>query len=167
MNLLSQLLQENELWDKESNHSIGSWVPPPKLKDEYDARTVSNYGRETYYEAPISRSYSPAPSQANRLYPGYQSLSNDHTPPSVSPSRPVTSYLDVNLPQSSSPFEDLGGPTDLELENAVQAIVRAADLNTVTKREIRQRLEDQYATDLTPRKAVINAMIERALYSRT
>ncbi|KAF8057449.1 chitin synthase-domain-containing protein [Lyophyllum atratum] len=25
---------ENELWDKESNHSIGSWVPPAKLKGE-------------------------------------------------------------------------------------------------------------------------------------
>ena len=26
--------QENELWDKESNHSIGSWAPPTKLKNE-------------------------------------------------------------------------------------------------------------------------------------
>ncbi|KZV99016.1 glycosyltransferase family 2 protein [Exidia glandulosa HHB12029] len=159
---------ENELWDKESNHSIGSWVPPPKLKDEYDARTVSNYGRETYYDAPVSRGYSPAPSQTNRLYPGYQSLSHGNTPPSQSPSRPVTSYLDVNLPQTSSPFEELGGgPSDQELENAVQAIVRVADLNTVTKREIRQRLEDQYAADFSSRKAAINAMIERALFART
>lgn len=160
-------VQENELWDKESNHSIGSWVPPPKLKDEYDARTVSNYGRETYYDAPMSRSYSPAPSQTNRLYPGYQSVSHGNTPPSISPSRPTTGYLDLNMPQTGSPFEDLAGPSDLELENAVQAIVREADLNAVTKREIRQRLEDQYATDLSPRKAAINAMIERALYART
>ncbi|EJD51949.1 glycosyltransferase family 2 protein [Auricularia subglabra TFB-10046 SS5] len=160
---------ENELWDKESNHSIGSWVPPPKLKDEYDNRTVSNYGRETYYDAPMSRSYSPAQSQGH-LYPGYQagyqSVSKGNTPPSVSPSRPVTGYLDVNMP-GGSPFDDLGGPTDLELESTVQAIVKEADLNSITKREIRQRLEDHFASDLSSRKAAINAMIERALYSRT
>ncbi|KAF8345668.1 glycosyltransferase family 2 protein, partial [Amanita rubescens] len=67
---------ENELWDKESNHSIGSWVPPTKLKDGYaESHTASLYGRETYYEP---RAQSPAPSQFGMGYapPGYQSGRN-------------------------------------------------------------------------------------------
>jgi len=81
------------------------------------------------------------------------------------PSRPVTGYLDVA--QSSSPFEDLGAPSDAELEATINGLVKEADLNTLTKREIRQRLEDHFATDLSSRKAAINAMIERALFART
>ena len=60
-------MQENELWDKESNHSIGSWVPPSKAKNDgyAESRTASIYGRETYYDPQPQqqRSYSPAPSQ--------------------------------------------------------------------------------------------------------
>ena len=58
-------LQENELWDKESNHSIGSWVPPAKFQNEgyAESHTASIYGRETYYEPAMSRAYSPSPSQ--------------------------------------------------------------------------------------------------------
>ncbi|KAI0315785.1 glycosyltransferase family 2 protein [Amylostereum chailletii] len=72
---------ENELWDKESNHSIGSWVPPTKLKNDGYAEslgpTASLYGRETYYEPamPATRSFSPSPSQMGfgMPPPGYQS----------------------------------------------------------------------------------------------
>lgn len=53
---------ENELWDQESNHSIGSWVPPSRKQQqqqqqyengggEYaDSRAQSMYGRETVYD---------------------------------------------------------------------------------------------------------------------
>ncbi|KAF8643335.1 hypothetical protein AX16_009064 [Volvariella volvacea WC 439] len=178
---------ENELWDKESNHSIGSWVPPQKLKDEYaESRTASLYGRETFYEP--QRSFSPAPSQMGGagMYapPGYQSGRN--TPQSQyqnlyqpAPSRPVTNYLDIPIPTSTrSPgmgdetTDFLGGsgggtptPTDAELEKAVQDVLRNADLNTVTKREIRRQLEEQFGMDLTARKAAINAAIDRVLMS--
>ncbi|KAK1233332.1 hypothetical protein PQX77_003520 [Marasmius sp. AFHP31] len=62
---------ENELWDKESNHSIGFWVPPTKFKNDgyAESHTASIYGRETIYHGqggPFGvgqeRSYSPAPS---------------------------------------------------------------------------------------------------------
>lgn len=56
-----------------------------------------------------------------------------------------------------------GGPTEVELERAVQEIIRDADLNTVTKREIRRRLEEHFNMDLSGRKASINAAIDRAL----
>lgn len=52
----------NELWDNESNHSLGSWVPPTK-RGMAESRTQSLYGRETLYdpyEAP--RNLSPATS---------------------------------------------------------------------------------------------------------
>ncbi|KAJ6586612.1 glycosyltransferase family 2 protein [Mycena sp. CBHHK59/15] len=176
---------ENELWDKESNHSIGSWVPPPKLRgDGYaESHTASLYGRETTYEP---RGYSPAPSQMGGYAaihhppPGYQSGRN--TPQSMfnpmggdpgmmmpQPSRPVTNYLDVPIPTSGSPDDlDLppGAPSEAELDRAVQEVLRIADLNSITKREIRRRLESQFGMDLTSRKATINAAIDRVLLSR-
>ncbi|KAJ7117961.1 glycosyltransferase family 2 protein [Mycena crocata] len=166
---------ENELWDKESNHSIGSWVPPPKLRgDGYaDSHTASLYGRETTYEP---RSYSPAPSQAGGYAqmhyppPGYQSGRN--TPQSMfhpmPESRPMTNYLDVAIPTSGSPDDlDLppGAPTEADLDRAVQDVLRSADLNSITKREIRRRLEAHFGMDLTSRKATINAAIDRVLLS--
>ncbi|KAF7342277.1 Glycosyltransferase family 2 protein [Mycena venus] len=162
---------ENELWDKESNHSIGSWVPPPRFKNDgyAESQTASLYGRETTYEP---RSYSPAPSQAGGYNPmqypppGYQSGRN--TPQSMFESRPMTNYLDVPIPTSGSPGElDLpsGTPTEGELERAVQDVLRNADLNSITKREIRRRLEARFGMDLTSRKATINASIDRILLS--
>ena len=42
---VNTLHQENKLWDKELNHSIGSWVPQPKSKEAYaDSCTASSYG---------------------------------------------------------------------------------------------------------------------------
>ncbi|KAI0027842.1 glycosyltransferase family 2 protein [Vararia minispora EC-137] len=196
---------ENELWDKESNHSIGSWVPPTKLKnDGYAESKTSIYGRETYYEPahPGPRSFSPSPSgygagpfagappgyQSGRATPvgGYSqnpfgagtyqqapslyhqqtgSLYHQPTGGSVyqpAPSRPATNYLDMQLPG-----EGVGsGPTDAELDRAVQALLAHADLETITKREIRRRLEEQFGMDLGVRKATINAAIDRGLLSR-
>ena len=172
------LSQENELWDKESNHSIGSWVPPTKMRNEYaESHTASIYGRETYYEPAMSRAYSPSPSQM-QMYPppGYQSGRNTplshvmtagvlHQP---MPSRPPTSYLDVQIPATRSPEDQdfFGGPTDADIERAVEEHLRHADLTTVTKREIRRRLEEQFGQDLSSRKRVINDAIDRVLLAR-
>ena len=173
-------MQENELWDKESNHSIGSWNPPQKFQDGgyANSQTASLYGRETYYEPAMSRAYSPAPSQAQMMYqpPGYQSGRN--TPMSMAmgggvvhqpvPSRPVTNYLDVQIPSTRSPEDQdfLGGPSDAEIERAVEDHLRTADLTTITKREIRRRLEEQFGQDLSSRKRVINEAIDRVLLAR-
>jgi len=143
---------ENELWDKESNHSIGSWVPPAKVRNEYaESRTASLYGRETYYEP---RSFSPAPSQRGAYPPpGYQSGRN--TP--QSPLYPLMAETAPLQPLASRPV------SDSDLERAVQDVLRSADLNSVTKREIRRQLEGHFGMDLTSRKAVINASIDRIL----
>ncbi|EIW53333.1 glycosyltransferase family 2 protein [Trametes versicolor FP-101664 SS1] len=171
---------ENELWDKESNHSIGSWVPPTKMRNDgyAESQTASVYGRETMYEPAMSRAYSPAPSQAQMMYPppGYQSGRNTplshvmmpgvlHQP---MPSRPASNYLDVQIPATRSPDDQdfMGGPSDAEIEHAVEERLRNADLTTVTKREIRRRLEEQFGMDLSARKRVINDAIDRVLLAR-
>ena len=85
------------------------------------------------------------------------------------PSRPATAYLDVQIPTSGSPEDvDLvpGAPTDADIDRSVQRILQDADLTTVTKREIRRQLEEQYGMDLSSRKAAINAAIDRVLLSR-
>ncbi|PPQ68466.1 hypothetical protein CVT24_005563 [Panaeolus cyanescens] len=172
---------ENELWDKESNHSIGSWVPPNKAKNEGypESHTASIYGRETFYEP---RSFSPAPSQFGVFPPpGYQSGRNTPQSPFHNmqeapllqqpiPSRPVTNYLDIPIPRATQDDGDLlggsSGPSDEEIDRAVQMVLKNADLNSVTKREIRRQLEEYFGMDLTSRKAVINASIDRALLSQ-
>ena len=181
-------MQENELWDKESNHSIGSWVPPNNDRnDNYaESRTASLYGRETYYEPQLQRSFSPAPSQLGMFPPpGYQSGRN--TPvmmplphpmqqqletPLVhpTPSRPTTNYLDFPIPTSSIGHEeDVGasGPSDAELGIAVQSMLNNADLNSVTKREVRHQLEEHFGVNLSARKGTINAAIDRALLNQS
>ncbi|KAF7347345.1 Glycosyltransferase family 2 protein [Mycena venus] len=153
---------ENELWDKESNHSIGS-------RGYYaESHTASLYGRETTYEP---HSYSPMPSPGGGYFPppGYQSGRN--TPSMLYPmneSRPMTNYLDVPTPTSgggSGSEKDL--PSDTELNGAVQEVLRNADLNSITKREIRRRLEAHFGMDLTSRKGTINVAIDRALLSHS
>ncbi|KAF9001145.1 glycosyltransferase family 2 protein [Cyathus striatus] len=177
---------ENELWDKESNHSIGSWVPPPKKEGYAESHTASIYGRETFYD-PHPRSFSPAPSQFGMYPPAYPPAPGYHsgrnTPQSPfnnptqetnllhqpAPSRPVTNYLDIPIPGSGSPEEynlSSGSPSDADLERGVQDILRQADLNTVTKREIRRQMEERFGMDLTSRKSTINASIDRILLSQ-
>ncbi|EAU81188.2 chitin synthase 8 [Coprinopsis cinerea okayama7 len=196
---------ENELWDKESNHSIGSWAPGKAgMGGGYaESRTASLYGRETLYEPqlPQMRSFSPVPSQLGMHMmsanasggfgapPAYGSASGRNTPQSMygggspgvfapAPSRPVTNYLDMPI---SGGFDSGfggglnaqhtggggmgGGPSDMELESAVQDVLRHADLNLVTKREVRRTLEERFGMDLTSRKATINAAIDRILSS--
>jgi chitin synthase len=57
------------------------------------------------------------------------------------------------------------GPSDYELETAVRDLLRGADLNTVTKRAVRLKLEEKYGIDLGSRKATINATIDKVLLS--
>lgn len=85
------------------------------------------------------------------------------------PSRPSTSYLDVQIPTTHSPEGvDLpaGAPSDFEIDEVVVRMLHDADLTTVTKREIRRQLENYFGMDLSSRKAAINAAIDRVLLSR-
>jgi len=67
----------------------------------------------------------------------------------------------------SSPLAQGSGlPSDTELEAAVQDILRNADLNSITKREVRRTLEEQFGMDLTPRKAYINGLIDKILLNQ-
>lgn len=169
---MTPFCQENELWDKESNHSVGSWVPPPKAKDGFDSRTVSLYGRETYYDppqVPYSRSFSPAPSYGAGS-PGARQQSSYDPFGRGSQSRPVTNYLgEVGGGLMGSPEylgSPTGAPTDAELERAVQDILRDVDLTVSSKRGIRNKLEEIFGMDLASRKAFINAAIDRSLASQ-
>ena len=82
------------------------------------------------------------------------------------PSRPPTNYLDMPIRTPDDMDLMSGAPTDAELEHSVLEILRTADLNSVTKREIRRQLEDWFGMDLTTRKATINAAIDRVLLSQ-
>lgn len=62
---------------------------------------------------------------------------------------------------------DHAGPSDYDLEIAVRDLLRDADLNTVTKRAIREKLQARFGTDLTSRKATINAIVDKVLLSQS
>jgi chitin synthase len=83
-------------------------------------------------------------------------------------SRPVTNYLDMPIPSNRS-LDGMGvsdgQPTNAEIDRAIADILRDADLNSVTKREIRRKLEDIFGVNLTDRKSAINATIDRILLS--
>ena len=82
-------------------------------------------------------------------------------------SRPPTTYLDMPIPLTQEMDLTSGTPSDADLERTVQDILRTADLNTVTKREIRRQLEEHFGMDLTSRKATINAAIDRTLLGQS
>ena len=79
----------------------------------------------------------------------------------------ASNYLGMDVPRTKSPEDgDIwDGPSDAELERAVQELLLDADLNTITKREIRRRMEERFNMDLTSRKATINTAIDRVLLS--
>ncbi|EJU01525.1 glycosyltransferase family 2 protein [Dacryopinax primogenitus] len=194
---------ENELWDKESNHSIGSWVPPKPGKEDYESRADSVYGRETYYDPdPYSRSRAPSqnmmhppafasgrnsPADVASLRPSmrgqYAANAYGSRPGSQVVYDPPEGYPPPNYPPSRQAFSRLpstqsglanvlnyddqgandGLPSDAEIEAAIRDILREADLNTVTKRGVRQQLERVFGIDLGPKKSFVNATIDRLL----
>lgn len=86
------------------------------------------------------------------------------------PSRPVTNYLDIPIPTSGSPDDNEFGlrqPSDTQIDQAVYTMLQGADLNTVTKKNVRQRLEGMFGVDLSGRKAVINSAIDRVILAQS
>ncbi|KDN32894.1 hypothetical protein RSAG8_14020, partial [Rhizoctonia solani AG-8 WAC10335] len=145
-------------------------VPPSKKEIPWDAQTQSMYGRETLYDQPMSRAYSPAPSQGGMYMPaphGNPGSGGRGTPvggrqyAQTTMSRPATNYLDMPTHMFSG-----DGPSDAELERAVQEILATADMSQVTKRTVRTQLESAFGVNLTSRKDFINAMIEREVAAR-
>ncbi|VDO05446.1 unnamed protein product [Rodentolepis nana] len=57
-------------------------------------------------------------------------------------------------------------PTDTQLEEAIEEILKNADLNVVTGKKVRRTLEDRFNIDLDDRKDRIDEMIMKYLQSR-
>ncbi|KAI8594486.1 DEK C terminal domain-containing protein [Dissophora ornata] len=58
-------------------------------------------------------------------------------------------------------------PTDEQLSNEIQNILATADLMSITKKQVRERLMAFFDIDLTLRKDYINEVIERVLNNST
>ena len=120
-----------------------------------ESRTAS-YGRETYNEP---KSFSPTPSKIG-VYPPPEYQSGRKTPQAQSPFHPMveTTPLQQSVSQPIS---------DLDLERALQPgdVLRSADINSITNLEIRpsRRLESHFGTDLTLRRGVIYAAVDRTV----
>lgn len=139
------------------SHAVGlGYGAPPGYQSGRNTPQLSGYGYGAPQMPQIPRATSIAMSDTGPLY-------------QPAPSRPTTNYLDMPIPSSQSPVQlgDFGiGPSDTEIDRAVEDILRDADLNTITKREIRGRLEEQFQTDLSSRKTTVNAAIDRALANK-
>jgi hypothetical protein len=57
----------------------------------------------------------------------------------------------------------LGEPSNEQLMNEVRHILSTSNLMTVTKKAVRLQLSAHFGMDLTPRRAYINACIDRIL----
>lgn len=61
-----------------------------------------------------------------------------------------------------------GDPTDYDIDQGVQHLLRTADLNSITKREIRRQLAEKFKVDVTSlraRNAAITYSIDRIMLS--
>ncbi|KAF9398540.1 hypothetical protein BGX21_007652 [Mortierella sp. AD011] len=58
-------------------------------------------------------------------------------------------------------------PTDDQLDKEIQNVLATADLMSITKKQVRERLIAFFGVDLTPRKEYINEAIERVLESNS
>jgi chitin synthase len=78
--------------------------------------------------------------------------------------RPPSFLPDVGSGFGSEPI-NLGaeGITETQLEASVRSICAGADLDTLTKKGVRKRLEEEYGVSLASRKEAINRIIERVL----
>ncbi|WVR04387.1 hypothetical protein IAU60_001389 [Kwoniella sp. DSM 27419] len=113
------------------------------------------------------------------MTPGYGSPGNEqqfiqpqhyqqHRPSPLSGqnSRPSSNFLgDVALPSEQGLSIDAGanGITDAQLEGSIRRICADADLDTLTKKVVRKRLEEEYGMPLSGRKDAINRIIENVL----
>jgi len=62
------------------------------------------------------------------------------------------------------PVPNRGGlPSDEQIIADIQAVLARADLNTITKKGVRQELENMYGTELGEKKAFVNQAIEDQL----
>jgi hypothetical protein len=91
------------------------------------------------------------------------STSADHSEPrSVSPQAqtPDPGKYEMSVREPDAPSD---APSDAELEDAIREVLQTANLMSVTKRDIRMMLEKRFQMDLGPRRAAINAFIDRVL----
>jgi chitin synthase len=68
-----------------------------------------------------------------------------------------------NTSLGSLPGAAGGGPSDEELVNKIRELLTGVDLMTVTKKKIRQQLEQVFGIDLTPRRDFISRAIDAEL----
>lgn len=106
-----------------------------------ESYTASLYGRETYYD-PGARIHGGSPVPSKQMYSNYGSGRN-------TPMAPYTDYQAL--------------PNDAELEQELRAVLRTADLNSVTKKDLRRHLEEKFNVDLSEKKSAINAIVDRLL----
>jgi len=133
------------VWDKESNHSIGSWVLSGcQFREGYaDSWTISLSVHMTFYELqPLSctvttiQHVTPAGYQSGRgtpmsqLYPS-SDVGLLYTSQLMEiGSRPPTNYFDMLTVRL---LADYGAPSDADLERSIGEILWSGDLNTVAK----------------------------------
>ncbi|XP_076897604.1 DEK domain-containing chromatin-associated protein 1-like [Bidens hawaiensis] len=65
--------------------------------------------------------------------------------------------------EKETPKEEKPQPSDVELRSAIHETLKEADFNTATFLDILKLLNEQFSTDLTPRKASLKCMVKEEL----
>jgi chitin synthase len=175
---------ENELWEAGSNKSIGSLIEAGK-RDDNDSR----YGRESVMVPTRSAAFGGQPHAGQQSFRGSKdAFSNSGS--AYGTVRGLTKeegsqsgYFEV--PQSQSPgvygMQEYGGrpltgytvastayvpgtlPPDEVIQSDIQNLLAASNLQTLTKKGVRDELEARYAAPLGDRKQMVNQTIDIAL----
>ncbi|KAK4058243.1 hypothetical protein OIO90_000399 [Microbotryomycetes sp. JL221] len=173
---------ENELWEQGSNRSIGEIVASKQEEAGGD-----DYGYELPYtdrpESPRSRLYEhqsqfggSSQALATHRFGSHGSLydatmsAGGQQPMSFYGAGASSEYVArppstafSSSPRPMSPFNMPGLPDDHHIVMDVQNILATADLSTLTKKQVRQELEERYGMPLGDRKMLVNQTIETHL----
>ncbi|KAM0788255.1 hypothetical protein ACM66B_001406 [Microbotryomycetes sp. NB124-2] len=162
---------ENELWEQGSNRSIGEIVASKQQEAGFDDDEYGQLVGMDRADSPRSHVYDAQSHSGGSqlrlqqfgshgsLYdmPGQQSFYGEYGHPA-----PASSAFSAS-PRPMSPFNVVCLPDDSQIIADVQNILATADLTTLTKKQVRQELEERYGVTLGDRKALVNQAIEQQL----
>ncbi|CAO3595167.1 unnamed protein product [Absidia cylindrospora] len=155
-------------------NGVYSMGPQPPLPLQSDANSMLRYSQsQQFFRAssimPGNASIYSEPHQNMMMYPGSTTVPPNNPYYASTPMMNTPSQFSYQHQQQQQPLQHYQQPMtvmdipDEDIQHEVQRITNTADLMTMTKKQVREKLSVHYGMDMTPRKDYINQCIEDAL----
>ncbi|KAI8340045.1 chitin synthase-domain-containing protein [Chlamydoabsidia padenii] len=142
---------------------------PPLQPMASDANSMLRYSQsQQFFRAssilPGNTSIYSEPHQSMMMYPATPNNNINNPYYASMPMMDAPSQLSYQQQQQQQQPMTVMDIPDEDIQREVQRITTTADLNTLTKKQVREQLGRHYGMDMTPRKDFINYCIEEALH---